>query len=125
MNDNTSIGGWPSIKGFRAWKLSFRKSVASASSRPDAAFAWICFIDSAKSVDDLSNSEDFPELDALLGTEWDKIIAGEFKKTVQVKEYDLMKEYKMIKGRQVTWMVFDYFRLSDVDGAMLNWDEII
>ena len=22
-------------------------------------------------------------------------------------------------------MVFDHFRLSDVDGAMLNWDEII
>ena len=99
--------------------------MAAASVRPDPAFAWICQIDAAKSIDDLSDSHDFPELDALLGTEWDKIITGEFKKTVQVKEYDLMKEYKMIKGRQVTWMVFDHFRLSDVDGDMLNWDEII
>jgi hypothetical protein len=31
----------------------------------------------------------------------------------------------MIKGRQVTWMVYDLFKLSDVDGAMLNWDDII
>ena len=105
--------------------MSFRKSVAAASSRPDAAFAWICYIDSAKSVGDLSNREDFPELDALLGTEWDKIITGEFKKTIQVLEYNLMKEKKMIKCRQITWLLFGHFRLSDVDGAMLNWDEII
>ena len=31
----------------------------------------------------------------------------------------------MIKGRQVTWMVCDHFKLSDVDGPMLSWDEII
>ena len=31
----------------------------------------------------------------------------------------------MLKGRQITWLVFDHFKLSDVDGAMLNWDEII
>ena len=31
----------------------------------------------------------------------------------------------MIKGRQITWLVFDHFRLSDVDDAMLNWDEIL
>jgi len=76
-------------------------------------------------VEELSNSEDFPELDALLATEWDKIITGDFKKTIQVLEYNLMKEKKMIKGRQISCLVFDHFRLSDVDGAMLNWDEII
>ena len=31
----------------------------------------------------------------------------------------------MVKGRQISFLVFDHFRLSDVDGAMLNWDEII
>ena len=31
----------------------------------------------------------------------------------------------MMEGRQITWLVFDHFKLSDVDGAMLNWDEII
>ena len=38
---------------------------------------------------------------------------------------NLLKQGSMIKGRQVTWLVFDHFRLSDVDGAMLNWDEIL
>ena len=31
----------------------------------------------------------------------------------------------MLKGRQTTWLVFDHFRLSDIVGAMLNWDEIL
>ena len=31
----------------------------------------------------------------------------------------------MIKGRPISWLVFDHFRLSDIDGAMLNWDEIL
>ena len=125
VNDRIHIGGWPSMKGFRDWKLSFWKAVAAASSRPDAAFVWICAIVAAKSIEELCNSEDFPELDALLATEWDKILTGEFKKTIRVLEYKLLQEKKTIKGRQITWLVFDHFRLSDVDGAMLNWDEIL
>ena len=113
------------MKGFRDWKLSFWKAVAAASSRPDAAFIWICAVTNAKSIYDLSSSGEFPELDALLSTEWDKLLTGEFKKSVQVIEYKLLKEQKMLKGRQTTWLVFDHFRLSDVDDAMLNWDEIL
>ena len=108
------------MKGFRNWSLSFWKAVAATSSRPDAAFIWICAVLAAKSIDDLSSSGEFPELDALLSTEWDKLLSGEFRKSVQVIEYKLLQEQKMIKGRQITWLVFDHFRLSDVDGAMLN-----
>ena len=31
----------------------------------------------------------------------------------------------MLKGRQISWLVFDHFKLADTDNAMLNWDEII
>ena len=79
----------------------------------------------AKSYLELSNSGAFAALDALLSTEWDKVLTGEFKNSVRVIELNLLKQGIMIKGRQVTWLVFDHFRLSDVDGAMLNWDEIL
>ena len=55
----------------------------------------------------------------------DTIIQGEFKESIQVLEYKLLAEKKMIKGRQISWLVFDHFRLSDIDGTMLNWDEIL
>ena len=31
----------------------------------------------------------------------------------------------MIKGRQVAWMTYKDFKLSEVDGAMLEWDELL
>ena len=113
------------MKGFINWKLAFLKAVAAASVSPDQAFIWICAVAKAKSIQELSDSGDFSALDALLSTEWDKILTGEFKNSVRVIELQLLKDNIMLKGRQVTWLVFDHFRLSNVDGAMLDWDEIL
>ena len=57
--------------------------------------------------------------------EWDKILTGEFKKRLQLKEIEYSLLGKMVKGRQITWNVFHNFRTTDIDGAMLEWDEII
>ena len=40
-------------------------------------------------MEELCDSGEFPELDALLGMEWDKIISGEFRKNAEIKEYEL------------------------------------
>ena len=89
VSDKINIGGWPSIKGFRQFRLAFKKAVAAASVRPDAAFVWVCQIEKVHSMEELCDSGEFPELDALLGMEWDKIISGEFRKDVQIGEYEL------------------------------------
>ena len=31
----------------------------------------------------------------------------------------------MIKGRQIAWMMYKHFKLSEVDGAMLEWEELL
>ena len=114
------------MKMFRSWKLAFKKAVAATSSwRSDDAFGWISQVEKVATMDELSSSGDFTELDTLLAVEWDKILTGEFKKTVQIHEIRLAQEDKMIKGRQITWLVFDHFRLSDIDGALLNWSELV
>ena len=104
------------MKNFRSWKLAFKKAVAAASVRPDVAFIWISQVEKVESVDELSDSGEFPELDALLSTEWDRVTPGEFKKSLMVREFNLAKRDVMIKGRQITWLVYDHFRLSDLDG---------
>ena len=38
VSERISIGGWPSMKSFVAWKLAFLKAVAAASITPDQAF---------------------------------------------------------------------------------------
>ena len=51
----------------------------------------------------------FPQLDAKLAAELDKSSSGEFRKQVQVKDTALSHEGKMIKGRQVAWMIYKPF----------------
>ena len=43
VDEKIEINQWPSITGFRAWKLSFKKKVAAASRYSQEAFAWIMY----------------------------------------------------------------------------------
>ena len=95
------------MKTFRNWKLAFRKAVAAASVRPEEAFLWTSQVEKEKSWEALGDSKGFPELDTLLATEWDRIMQGEFLKQTRIEETNLSKEGKMIKGRQITWLVYD------------------
>ena len=79
------INPWPSTTGFRNWKLSFKKNVAASSRLSHEAFAWITEVEKAVSFADLGDSNVFPQLDAKLAAELDKILSGEFRKQVQVK----------------------------------------
>ena len=31
----------------------------------------------------------------------------------------------MIKGRQIAWLMYKHFKLCEVDGAMLEWEELL
>ena len=44
---------------------------------------------------------------------------------MQKLELELQQKDKMIKGRQITWMVYQHFRLSDIDGAMNSWFDLL
>ena len=125
VDEKIAIKPWPSITGFRTWKLIFKKQVAAASKYSEQAFAWITEVETAKSFEELADSGAFPQLDARLSSEIDSVLSGEFRKQVQVKETELSLKGKMIKGRQIAWMMYKHFKLSEVDGAMLEWEELL
>ena len=125
VSEKISIGGWPTIKTFRFWKLSFKKAVASASRFPEEAFTWISEVDKAKSFEDLEDSGKFSQLDSLLATEWEKILTGNMKSKLRTKEIEASRQGKMVKGRQITFMVYHKFRMSELDSAMLQWDALV
>ena len=91
VDEKIDLEAWPQISGFRVWKMAFKKAVAAASSWPQEAFFWITQVESAKSSEDLADSGNFAELDAKLGKDLDKIMSGEFKNTVQIKEAEYSK----------------------------------
>ena len=80
------IKPWPSITGFRTWKLILKKLVAAASKYAEQAFAWITEVENAKTFEELADSGQFPQLDAKLSAQIDNISSGEFRKQVQVGE---------------------------------------
>jgi len=109
VDEKIDFNQWPSITAFRAWKLSIKKKVAAASRYSQEAFAWITEVENALAFEDLEDSG--PEawqnqLDAKISAEIDKILSGEFRKQVQIQETALSNAGKMIKGRQVLWMIY-------------------
>ena len=76
-------------------------------------------------LQELANRGLFEELDAKLSKELDKIMQGDFKKRIQVKETEYSKRGEMLTGRQITWLLYDNFKISDTDGVMLEWDAIM
>ena len=67
-----------------------------------------------KNFEELDESGKFPDLDTKLNLALEGILSGEFKKEVHVKEIALSKESKMLKGRQIAWMILNHFKISDV-----------
>ena len=108
------------------WRLSFKKAVANASNRnPDEAFKWIAAVETAATMEELSDSGAYPELDILLALEWERIVHGEFKSRVRSIELALEREGKKIKGRQVTWVVYKTFVITDSDNALNRWYDLM
>ena len=89
------------------------------------AFKWINEVEIAKCLEDLADRRDFEELDAKLSKALNDIIQGEFKKKVQVKETEQSKEGIMLTGRQITWVLYEYFQVSWTNGATLDWGELL
>ena len=62
VDDKIDLHGWPTIPGFRTWKLRFKKAVPAASRHSRAAFPWITEVENANTLKDLANSRKFEEL---------------------------------------------------------------
>ena len=82
-------------------------------------------VEDASSLEELEDDASFDELSAKLSTAWDKIIGGDFKRRVQIKEIELSNQGRYLNGRQCTWMVYQHFKLSENDTNLLDWDAIL
>ena len=81
---------------------------------------WIKEVEMVDSLDEVYG-KDFPKfemLDAKIASALNKIIQNsQFKKTVSLEEQKAQKEDRFLRGRQIAFMIYDYFRVT---GAQ-NW----
>ena len=140
---------------FSCWKIRFKTQVSACSSFPSVAMLWIKEVEMVDSVDDLKSSrsiQSFPHfpnfemLDARVATALNKIIQNSYlKKQVSLEEQRAQKEDRFLRGRQIAYMIYDYFlvtgahdtvpdyadlftitlRNDDVQEFDTSWDEIL
>jgi hypothetical protein len=123
--DHIKLEGLPNISRFKGWLLSFRKDVASAAGKPEAGFKWISAVETAASYESLADSGEFGVLDCKLAAAFGKILNGEIGRQVNLAEEKAAKNGHMLKGRQIAYMVMDYFKITAQEGAILELDDLV
>ena len=127
--ESISFEGWPSINGFRQWRMSFRRIIASSSTKPTVPLAWASEIDEAKEVDHLNSSVyqgdghhvDFETLGTKVAAALMKITHGGFKQRVTMKDEQYQVVHKqMLTGRQIAFIMFQHFQINDMESRCWN-----
>ena len=85
------------------------------------------------SLDELKSSrsiecKDFPNfemLDAKIASALNKIIQNsQFKKKVSLEEQEAQKEDRFLRGRQITFIIYDYFRVTGAHDTVLDYADV-
>ena len=86
-------------------------------------------VEDAKSIDDLITSPsttgrpilDFENLDCKIESGLRKILTGNFKKQATTAEGKAQSEKRLLTGRQIAWMIYDFFKISGDNEAILDF----
>ena len=94
---------------------------------------WINEVEMVDSLDELKSSrsvagKNFPNfemLDAKIASALNKIIQTSlFKNKVSLKEHKAQKEGRFLRGRQIAFMIYDYFRVTGAHDTVLDYADL-
>ena len=81
---------------------------------------------SSRSVQGYTHIPNFDKLDAKIGSALNKISQNsQFKKKVSLEEQKAQKEDRFLRGRQIVFMIYDYFRVIGARDTILDHDDFI
>ena len=124
---------FPNPQSFLVWKIRFKNQVTTCSDFPSDAMLWIKEVEMVDSLDELKSSrsvcgKDFPNfemLDAKIASALNKIIQNfQFKKKVSLEEQTAQKEDRFPRGRQIAFMIYDYFRVTGAHDTVLDYADL-
>ena len=118
---------------FACWKIRFKTEVCTCSQFPTEAMLWIKEVELVDSVDDLKSScsvrgirmPDFEVLDAKIASALNRIIHNShFKRRVSLEEQKAQKEDRFIRGRQIAYLIYEYFRVTGANDSVENYADL-
>ena len=121
---------FPSPETFACWKIRFKTEVCTCSQFPTEAMQWIKEVELVDSVDELRSSSstrgismpNFEVHDARIASALNKIIHNShFKRGVSLEERKAQKQDSFLRGRQIAYLIYDYFRVTGAEPPSI-WD---
>ena len=97
------------------------------------AMLWIKEVELVESVDDLKSSRsirgtqrpDFEVLDAKIASALNRIMQNtRFKKKVSLEEMNAQKEDRFLRGRQIAYLIYEYFRVTGANDSVENYADL-
>ena len=114
---------------FACWKIRFKTEVCTCSQFPTEALLWTKEVEMVDSVDDLKSScsvrgiqiPKFEVLDAKIASALNRIIHNtQFKRKVSLEEQKAQKEDRFLRGRQIAYLIYEYFRVTGANDSVEN-----
>ena len=118
---------------FACWKIRFKTEVCNCSQFPTEAMLWIKEVEMVESGDDLKSScsvrgirmPDFEVLDAKIASALNRIILNShFKRRVSLEEQQAQKVDRFLRGRQIAYLIYEYFRVTGANDSVENYDDL-
>ena len=95
---------------------------------------WIKEVELVESVDDLKSSlsvrglrmPNFEVLDAKIASSLNRIIHNtQFKRKVSLEEQKAQKEDRFLRGRQIAYLIYEYFRVTGANDSVENYADLL
>ena len=124
---------FPTPATFACWKIIFKTEVCTCSQFHLDAMHWIKEVEMVHSVDDLKSSSsvrgirmpDFEVLDAKTASALIRIIHNcHFKRRVSLEEQEAQKEDRFLRGRQIAYLIYEYFRVTGANDSVDNYADL-
>ena len=121
---------FPTPATFACWKIRFKTEVCTCSQFPTEVMQWIKEVEMVDSVNDLRSSSssrcismpNFEVLDARIASALNKIIHNShFKRRISLEEQKAQKQDRFLRGRQIAYLIYDYFRVTGVHYSVENY----
>ena len=124
---------FPSPQSVLVWKIRFKNQVATCSDFPSEAMLRIKEVEMVDSLEELKSSrsvsgKNFPNfemLDAKVASALNKIIQNsQFEVKVILEEQKGQKEDWFLRGSQIAFMIYDYFRVTGAHDTVLDYADL-
>ena len=124
---------FPTPATFACWKIRFKTEVCTCSQFLTEAMHWIKEVEMVDSVDDLMSSSstrgiqmpNFEVLDARIASALNKIFhISHIKRRVSLKEQKAQKEDRFLRGRQIAYLIYEYFPVTGANDSVENYADL-